>query len=84
MRPARPITGRVSYLLVDADTVRPGRIDAATGGILDLPIDDPAVGDMLDDLADAVIRRGGEVVVVPTGRMPSNSGLAALAAILRY
>jgi hypothetical protein len=75
------IEGRVSHLLVEADRVRPGRIDAATGGIVDLPMDDPEVGDMLDDLAEAVLRTGGDVVVVPKDRMPSESGLAA---ILRY
>ncbi|MBA2355583.1 MAG: hypothetical protein H0V80_13055 [Acidobacteria bacterium] len=73
--------GRVSHLIVEADRVRAGRIDAATGGIVDLPLDDPEVGDMLDDLAEAVLRTGGDVVVAPKERMPSESGLAA---ILRY
>jgi stalled ribosome rescue protein Dom34 len=36
---------------------------------------------MLDDLAEAVLRTGGDVVIVPKERMPSTSGLAA---ILRY
>ena len=31
----------------------------------------------LDDLAEAVPRTGGEVVVVPAGRMPADTGLAA-------
>lgn len=75
------VEGRVSHVLVDADRVRPGRLDPSTGGIVDLAMDDPAVGDMLDDLAEAVLRTGGDVVVVPTERMPSESGLAA---ILRY
>jgi hypothetical protein len=76
------IGGRVSHvLLVEADRMRPGRIDAAAGGIVDLPIDDPDVGDLLDDLAEAVLRTGGDVVVAPKDRMPSASGLAA---ILRY
>ena len=74
------VEGRVSHLILEADRVRAGRIDA-TGGIEDLPIDDPEVGDMLDDLAEAVIRTGGDVVVTPKERMPSESGLAAL---LRY
>jgi hypothetical protein len=70
----------VSHLIVEADRVRAGRIDA-TGGIEELPIDDPEVGDMLDDLAEAVIRTGGDVVVAPKERMPSESGLAA---VVRY
>ena len=75
------IAGRVSHLLLEADRVRPGRIDAATGAISDAALDDPEVGDMLDDLAEAVLRTGGDVVIVPKQRMPSESGLAA---ILRY
>ena len=69
--------GRVSHLLLEAGRVRSGRLDPATGAIVDLMLDDPTVGDMLDDLAEAVLRTGGDVVVVPTERMPSDTGLAA-------
>jgi len=31
----------------------------------------------LDDVAEAVLQNGGEVVVVPQERMPSSSGVAA-------
>ena len=75
------VAGRVSHLLVEAERVRPGRLDAATGAIADLPLQDPTAGDMLDDLAEAVLRTGGEVVVVPRDRLPAESGLAAT---LRY
>lgn len=57
--------------------MRAGRLDPATGAIVDLALGDPTVGDMLDDLAEAVLRTGGDVVVVPTERMPSDTGLAA-------
>jgi hypothetical protein len=33
---------------------------------------------MLDDLAELVLTKGGEVIVVPTEQMPTNSGLAAI------
>jgi hypothetical protein len=75
------VEGRVSHVLVEADRVLPGRIDPITGTIAPAPIDDPEVGDMLDDVAEAVLRTGGDVVIVPQERMPSQSGLAA---ILRY
>jgi hypothetical protein len=75
------VEGRVAQLLVEADRVIPGRIDPTTGRISTAPIDDPEVGDLLDDLAEGVLRTGGEVVIVPRQRMPSSSGLAA---ILRY
>lgn len=74
------VEGRVSHLLLEADRVVPGRIDPA-GRISDGSLDDPDVGDMLDDLAEVVLRTGGDVVIVPKERMPSRSGLAA---ILRY
>jgi hypothetical protein len=75
------VEGRVSHLLVDADRVVPGRIDSSTGRVSHGSMDDPDVGDVLDDLAEAVLRTGGNVVIVPKQRMPSTSGLAA---ILRY
>jgi hypothetical protein len=36
------------------------------------------VDDLLDDLGERVLATGGEVVVVPTERMPTESGLAAI------
>jgi hypothetical protein len=35
------------------------------------------VDDLLDDIGELVLRRGGEVVVVPHERMPADTGLAA-------
>ncbi|HUF46816.1 MAG TPA: hypothetical protein VMM93_03310 [Vicinamibacterales bacterium] len=75
------VAGRVSHLLVEAEGVRPGRLDPATGATSAAPLDNPDVGDMLDDLAEAVLRTGGDVVIVPRERMPTATGLAA---VLRY
>jgi len=57
----------------------PGRLDAATGVVLE-PGDlaHPEVDDMLDDLAERVLKTGGEVIMVPPERMPSKTGLAAI------
>lgn len=68
---------RIGTLLIEADREIPGRFDPATGKISQDRLADPEVGDMLDDLAEAVLRTGGEVVVVPAQRMPTTSGLAA-------
>ncbi len=68
---------RVGVLLVEADRVIPGRFDPTTGEVRPGRLADPEVGDVIDDLAEAVLRTGGEVVVVPAGRMPTDSGLAA-------
>lgn len=69
--------GRVGTLLVEDDRQIPGKIDRATGQIQSDDLSDPQVDDLLDDLAETVLRKKGEVVVVPTERMPSETGLAA-------
>jgi len=70
------VAGRVATLLVEADRVIPGRMDD-TGHVELTPEIAPAVDDLLDDVAEQVLRRKGEVIVVPAARMPSTSGLAA-------
>jgi len=42
---------------------------------------DPGVFDVLDDLAEAALRSGGEVIVLEAARMPSRTGAAA---VFRY
>jgi hypothetical protein len=37
-----------------------------------------AAGDIYDDLAEAVLRNGGEVIIVPVERMPTTTGIAAI------
>ena len=69
--------GRVGVLLVEAERTVPGRLDPNTGDAL--PAADGArdVDDLLDDVAEAVLRTKGTVVVVPRDRMPTGTGLAA-------
>jgi len=74
------MTGRVSSLLVEAGRQIPGRI-SSSGEIESGDLSDPEVDDILDDLAETVLRMKGEVVVVPAERMPSETGVAA---IFRY
>lgn len=71
------VAGRVATLLVEAEKVLPGTIDRTTGAIHPGELASPDVDDMLDDLAELVLSKGGEVVVVPRERMPTDSGLAA-------
>ena len=63
---------RVGTLLVEADRQVPGR--AAAGS-------DAERSDVLHDMAEAVLRTGGEVIVLEADRMPSKTGAAA---IFRY
>ena len=43
--------------------------------------DDPAAGDILDDLAERVLKTGGQVIAAPRASMPTDKGLAA---VFRY
>ncbi|GAB2730809.1 hypothetical protein GCM10027019_07640 [Melaminivora jejuensis] len=70
--------GRVATLLVEAERHIPGRMDGATGRIEFDELANPEVDDLLDDVAELVMKGCGEVVVVPAERMPTRSGLAAI------
>jgi hypothetical protein len=69
--------GRVATLLVDADRRIPGTLDPGTGAVDFAPQSSATMSDLLDDVGEQVLRTGGEVVVVPSARMPSDSGVAA-------
>jgi hypothetical protein len=71
-------SGRVGTLLIDADRLVPGRIDATTGKLERRTLSDPDADDVLDDLAETVVRMKGEAIVVPTQRMPTPTGVAAI------
>lgn len=70
--------GRVATLLVDVGRQIPGRLDRATGRVVTANLSDPHIDDLLDDLAELVIEKGGVVLVVPADQMPSRTGLAAI------
>lgn len=72
------VAGRVGKLLVEAERVIPGIVDPSSGAIQFADLGSPEVDDMLDDVAELVLTRGGEVIVVPAERMPTSSGLAAI------
>jgi hypothetical protein len=71
------VAGKIATLMVDADQVHPGKIDA-TGAIESADLAKPCVDDKLDDLAELVLKMGGDVVIVPSDRMPTKTGLAAI------
>lgn len=72
------IAGRIATLLVEADRLIPGYINAASGDITTHDLNHPEVDDVLDDLGERVLRAGGEVVIVPAERMPTRTGAAAI------
>ena len=69
--------GRIGLLLIEQDRTIPGRIDPRNGTVEVSPEGD----DILDALAELVLRRKGRVVVMPSGRMPTASGVAG---VFRY
>lgn len=75
------VAGRVGTLLVEADRIVPGRIDLFSGEIERRELTHPEIDDLLDDLAEEVLKNNGQVVIVPSERMPSATGAAA---IFRY
>jgi hypothetical protein len=72
------VAGRVSTLLIQADREVPGRINATTGDIEFDDLADPEVDDVLDDLGTLALKMGGQVVILPTERMPTETGIAAI------
>jgi len=74
--------GRVETLLIEQEREISGKItDSLTGDIAIADLQQPDVDDLLDDIGELVTKMGGNVVVIPKEKMPSQTGLAA---ILRY
>ena len=69
---------RVELLLVEAERRIPGQLDPVTGRLTLGPLEDPQVDDLLDDLAELVLSRGGQIVVVSAADMPTAMGVAAV------
>ncbi len=72
------VGGRVSKLLIEACREVPGRINIETGNIELSKLNNPKVNDILDDLGRLTITMHGQVVVVPSERMPTKTGIAAI------
>jgi hypothetical protein len=72
------VSGRVGTLLVEADRQIPGHLDSKNGSIEFGDIDHPQIDDLIDDLAELVLTKKGQVVVVPAERMPTSTGAAAI------
>lgn len=70
--------GRIATLLLEADRLVPGCIDASSGNITDCIPGQPGTDDLLDDFGEYVLKNGGEVIIVPAERMPTQTGAAAI------
>lgn len=70
--------GRVAALLVDGDKHIGGTLDPTTGKVEMRDLRNPDTDDLLDDTAERVLKTGGQVVVLPSQIMPSDTGVAAV------
>ena len=68
---------RVATLLIESDRQIAGRFDDATSPVEVADLSHPQVDDLLDDLDELVGKMAGQVLVIPTERMPGRTGLAA-------
>ncbi len=83
------VAGRVATLLVEEDRFEPGWLDRTSGAIhgdgevrddLARTGDAPAIrsDDLIAAVAETVLLHGGEIFSLEHGRMPTDSGLAAI------
>ncbi|MGZ8518896.1 MAG: baeRF3 domain-containing protein [Candidatus Binatia bacterium] len=70
--------GRVATLLLEAERHIAGQIDPSSGRIEYGDLAHPEIDDILDDLGELVLTKGGQVVIVAAERMPAQSGVAAI------
>lgn len=75
------VENRVDTLLMESDRIVSGKLDIETGQLKIGNPDDSNFENVLDDLAMLMYKNNGEIVILPKGRMPSTSGVAA---IFRY
>jgi hypothetical protein len=71
------LQGKVGTVLVEAEKRIDGKIDRRAGTV-ELGNARPEADDLLDEIAEIVLRRDGQVFVVPHEQMPSESGVAAI------
>ena len=72
------LDGRVMMLLIDADKTVGGKLDRLNRRAARFDRADPNVDDLLDDVAEEVLRTGGNVMVLPADKMPTDTGAAAM------
>ncbi|CAN5517001.1 hypothetical protein BH10BAC6_BH10BAC6_05740 [soil metagenome] len=78
---AAAFAGRIDTLMVDANRQVAGALDLTRECAVYNDAAQPAISDVLDELALLVMRKGGKVLVLSTEHMPTTSPAAA---ILRY
>ena len=73
------LDGKVATLLLEENRIIPGRIiDRDNVLYHDQNQEGQPIDDVLDDLGELVLRFGGEVWIIPRGKMPASTGAAAI------
>jgi len=72
------VDGRVETLFIEENKVIPGKIDAVNKKMIIKELSNPEFDDILDDMAQFTLDRGGEVFVLSKDEMPTDSGIAAI------
>jgi hypothetical protein len=73
--------GRIDTVLIEENKIVGGKIDMETGEVKFGSVDSLDLDDILDDIAELVLMRKGEVFILPKDKMPSDTGVCA---IFRY
>jgi len=71
--------GRVETLLLEQNRIIPGKIiDSNSGKIEYGDLNNPEIGDLLDDISEIATEKGTKVFVISKENMPTQSGIAAI------
>ncbi len=70
--------GRVDLLLLEEGTRLPGHVDWQTGAINEADLEQADVDDVIDDVAEMVIARGGMVRILRPGSLQNESSVGAI------
>jgi hypothetical protein len=71
-------SGRVGTVFIEAERQIHGKVDTETGAIALAGPDEAGLDDVIDDIAEMVLRKKGEVLVVSADQMPTRTGIAAI------
>ena len=70
--------GRGATQLIEPPRLVTRRVEPENRALPVPPRAPPPVDDLLDDVGEHVLKAGGEVVIVPAERMPTDTGIAAI------
>ena len=72
------VEGKVETLLLEADRIIPGFINYKTASYEHGDLTNPEVDDLLDDIGECLLSKGGNIVMTPSHLMPTDKGIAAI------